>query len=340
MSNSPIEQLTHSAQAFFHRSIEAHTDRSHVEVAALAPLGLEHLLKALLWTRNPVLVIQMNQGNEASLQHLAGPHPTLTYPQLKTAGLKEALQRSRIPAEPTEVDYLQRARNGAVHVGSPADTTAVLAICLDIATTTLHELTREPDDFFAPHQTIVDKLLNARKNGIAQAVSKKITQAKETFQTLRESPDSLAAQHRQRAAAQYVPLEPWRGALDDQCPACHSTGYLEGPLDTEPTTDPKAPDEYPHRYWLGLVITPEHFTCLVCELQLDLNEIRYLDLGRTTTSSIRTREPVWNDDGNWEPALQQTAPLTLKQPTEGSPLLGIASWHWQDDPDNDTPTTT
>ncbi|MEV0361610.1 hypothetical protein [Nocardia fusca] len=78
------------------------------------PLAVEHLGEAVLWKKNPVLVVPLAPEAETSLVELATV-PSLTDPKHRTIGLELLLSRidtaiGALPLNPAGTDELRAAR--------------------------------------------------------------------------------------------------------------------------------------------------------------------------------------------------------------------------------------
>lgn len=65
--NDAASSLVASAATWMREALSAWAEDQFGKVAALAPLGVEHLGKAVLWRANPVLLLPLSSDAEASL---------------------------------------------------------------------------------------------------------------------------------------------------------------------------------------------------------------------------------------------------------------------------------
>jgi hypothetical protein len=114
------DELYASARRFAQSALEAHHRRDHQRVAIDAGTALEHLTKACLASRSPVLLTELRSGpnNWQSLLLLCGfaeGRPN----SLRTVGLREARERAKsfVKSLAPEADLalLIDLRDGVVH---------------------------------------------------------------------------------------------------------------------------------------------------------------------------------------------------------------------------------
>ena len=99
-----------SARKWIAEALEGWAEADYAEVITLAPIAVEHLGKAALWRRNPVLLAILDRANQESFLSLA-TEPALDNEGLRTIGLNDVLARvpsvykSPIPIS-KELEYL------------------------------------------------------------------------------------------------------------------------------------------------------------------------------------------------------------------------------------------
>lgn len=146
------ESLVASARVWMSEALTAWAEDETTKVAVLAPLGVEHLGKAVLWSRNPVLLAPLATNAERSLLELATA-PNLKSPKLRTIGLDRVLHRLESVLGALPIDRARRARmidvrNGAMHVGSARESRHVLLDALAMCNVLLDVLGESKEHFF------------------------------------------------------------------------------------------------------------------------------------------------------------------------------------------------
>ncbi|MFC8048110.1 hypothetical protein [Nocardia sp. NPDC057353] len=143
-----VQHLAASASVWMQEAMNAWSEDEYGKVAVLAPLAVEHLGKAVLWQKNPVLVVPLSPDAEASLAKLA-TRPTLTDPKLRTVGLKTLLGRietvtGSLPINQSRRTRMVEIRNGAMHIASSGTSRHVLIDALMLCNAFLEQLGQEP----------------------------------------------------------------------------------------------------------------------------------------------------------------------------------------------------
>lgn len=279
--------LVRSAAGWMKDALNAWAVDDYGKVAALAPLAVEHLGKAVLWRANPVLVVPLKEDAEASLYSLA-TQPDLTYPKLKTVGLAVLLRRleqmlGSLPIDGKQRTRMVEVRNGAMHVGLPAQSRHILQDCLAVCGVLLNHLGRDPRAFYGPdHYASVVRLLDAKRSEVGHRVAAKFAKARRQVRELSERLDNelfMATMSQLEQSAAHA-LDPgdfgsdlW--GVDAKCPQCKLKGRLFGRVDVDPDVDydvePLGNGEYDsHPVIAGWLVelSPQAFACNVCRLTL------------------------------------------------------------------------
>jgi hypothetical protein len=318
------EVLIAAARRWIREALDAWAEDDQAKVALMAPMAVELLGKATLWRKNPVLLVQLTDQHEASLFLLA-TRPDLAAKGLKTIGLQVVMNRliKLLGALPVAKDRRQRmvdVRNGAVHVGAGEEARYVLLDCLALVGVLLRQLGLERKDFFGPHITTVDALLDERRTEISRQVAVKMARARARLSRLEETLGEAAFQKAtDELEEQRWTLEPddfviGGGAVEVDCPECGSKAKLFGDVDVRAEDDFEAEalgggryDTIAVTHWQA-ILSPGTFFCMVCNLLLngtqELGEaglpsrsfdISSDDLGPDFDLDGHIRARYWND---------------------------------------------
>lgn len=279
-----LQQLIKAAQSWMQAALGAWADDDYDKMAVFAPLGVEHLGKAVLWHINPVLLIPLRDNAERSLMALA-LRPDLSDSKLRTIGLETVLKRLDLLLERPllgrqEAARLVEVRNGAIHVGTSPASRVILADALTACASLMERIGLKPHTFYGAHTLNAEKLLDEKQSEIGLRVAAKLAKARRFLTQLedglgpemfRETTDYLEAETR-------VKLTPdMYGAVDARpaaCPECGSSARLFGELDVEDDVDwdvePLGGGQYislPYGV-SSYYFSPSDFACNVCQLSL------------------------------------------------------------------------
>lgn len=265
--------------------MRAWSDEDYTKLAVLAPLAVEHLGKAVLWRRNPVLLVPLTQDAEPALVVLA-TKPDLASPKLRTVGLALLLGRlerilGTLPVDAKQRKRLVDVRNGAMHAGSPAQSRHVLLDALLLCHVLLEHLDEDPKKFFGDHHSSAVLLLDQKRSEVGHQVAAKRARARRRLTELEERlGEELLAEmcSRLEEEAPFV-LDPDDfgvdlNAVEARCPECGLKGRLIGRVDVTEEVDfdvePLGGGHYdavPYGY-LAVALAPQAFACNVCQLTL------------------------------------------------------------------------
>jgi hypothetical protein len=186
-----IVTLLLSSSSWMDDAMRAWANGKYDKVALIAPLALEHLGKAVLWRRNPVLLTPLGDNAEASLMSLATA-PSLASPKLRTIGLKQVLERVETVIEGLAIVQgdkmrLVNVRNGATHVGAADASRDVLLDALTLTQTMLADLGVDPATYFGQHSRDVTALLDAKRTEVGHRVLAKRAKARQRIDQLTEN---------------------------------------------------------------------------------------------------------------------------------------------------------
>lgn len=274
-----------SAAQWMDDALNAWAEDDFGKVAVLAPLAIEHLGKAVLWRQNPVLVVPLTADAENSLFSLA-TQPDLANPRLRTVGLSILLRRldqllGGLPIDQKQRSRMVEIRNGAMHVGSPAQSRHVLVDCLAVCNLLLERLDKDFRSFYGDHYHNVRALLDEKRTEVGHRVTAKRARARRRLGELEERLGDEVFQEttdrlEERAADVLRPDDFGSGldAKDAECPECGSKGRLFGYADVSADVDFEVEsigngeyESYPVAGWL-VTFAPQTFACNVCRLTL------------------------------------------------------------------------
>jgi hypothetical protein len=283
---SEVSQLINSASAWIRDALNAWSEDDYRRVAVLAPLAVEHLGKAVLWSENPVLVVPLTADSENTLFGLA-TKPNLADPKLRTVGLSLLLKRLEALLGGLPIDKGQRVRmvetrNGAMHVGTPAQSRHVLIDSLILCDLMLERLDRDPEVFYRGHRANVQTLMDEKRTEVGHRVAAKRARARRHLTELedklgsdvfREACDRLEDEATETITG--TSLESSWCAVGKTCPECGSQGCLLGPVELDPVIhydrEPSGDGTYdstPYQSGWDVTLTPTSFACNVCRLEL------------------------------------------------------------------------
>ena len=290
-----MDELARSAARWIDEAMRAWANDDYSKVAAVAPLAVEHLGKAVLWEMNPVLLVPLTSDAEPSLIVLS-TKPSLIAPKLRTVGMAVLLTRlekvlGTLPVDTARRRRLVDSRNGAVHVGTGTASRHVLLDALLLCQTLLSHLDADEKSFFGDHHTAVLGLLDEKRTETGHRVGAKRAKARQHLTQLEQQ---LGAEAFQAAcdtlAARVVEIEPtdyglrFYGKMHD-CPECGTEALLMGDVavdfDVDWDVEPLGGGQYdaiPMSITI-LTLAPEAFTCPVCRLELrGLDELAEADM--------------------------------------------------------------
>ncbi|MBT9276114.1 hypothetical protein KMZ32_18730 [Phycicoccus sp. MAQZ13P-2] len=276
--------LVVSAASWMDDAMRAWASGDIAKVGLMAPVAVEHLGKAVLWHKNPVLLVQLDSSQETTLMALATA-PSLAAKSLRTIGLKQVITRVEkvLGGAPLLLtknrERMVNVRNGVTHVGAADVSRHVLVDALALAHTLLKHLDVAEQKFFGSHSSIVSELLDEKRSATGHIVLERRARAQQRVKDLRAS---LGPEAFEEAAAQ---LEMRRDELvapdglghrvevvDERCPVCSNEGRLFGSIEIEDQVDfdvePVGRGEYeavPTPYW-EILFSPLAFECAVCRL--------------------------------------------------------------------------
>ena len=264
-----VEALIASAIRFSKTALDAYHVSDHQRVAVDAGTALEHLAKACLASRSPVLLVELKSGQNRwpSLALLAG-FPVRGPNQLRTVGLRDALTRVKSYvtslASDADLKLLVDLRDGVVHAALNDEVgEQVLVAFLQQTDSLLAGMGRDRADFWGDRLDVVDALLADATDKVEGLVRLKLAVARAAFERMYAD---MPIDVRQYIEGMPPTFDEMTQALVD-CPACGSQTAASGVHSVEVDGEYDE-DGYPHA-WAWVVFAPAALVCWRCGLQLD-----------------------------------------------------------------------
>lgn len=277
-------QLIESAASWMVAALDAWAADDFGKVAALAPLAVEHLGKAVLWRKNPVLLVPLERTAEKSLVRLA-IKADISDMGLKTVSLNTLLDRlelvlGTLPVDKDRRTRLVHTRNGAMHVGSLIQSRYVLLDSLILCQAFLRSLKEGESEFYANHFSSVENLLREERSELEHQILVKRARAEQRLRQLRDVGSNFSdvismLEKDARASLSSRDFGAQLEGADYKCPECSATGLLFGLVevlsehewDVEET--PKGLMSYIVETHWEVFHSPQAFACNVCRLTLN-----------------------------------------------------------------------
>lgn len=290
-----VDGLVANAQRRIATALAAWHSDDYDTVCVMAPIAVEMLGKAALWSLNPALLTPVGPDAERSLIKLVVTKD-LSAPGIRTVGLSGVLTRLNelyvnFPIAVARRKNIANVRNGAVHVGARADEVlTVVQDCLEVISFLLNELGRDEHSFFGAELGTVKALANKHQESVSAAVQMKRARARSRLSHLKHTlagSFSVYVKGREddRVALSAEVAAPRKTGIDAVCPECASTGRLMGDLTLTEEVDFEM-ERVGESEWEPVIepfwqahLEPTDFLCVVCLLQLNgLEELRDVDL--------------------------------------------------------------
>ncbi len=268
MAAPTVDGFYESAQVLARMALQAHAQRKPY-VALFAGTSLEHLAKACLTSRSPVLIADLRaESSFPSLLLLSGGS-VATSSTLRTVGLRGALDRVHhlAPrADPKNVRTLVDLRDGTVHAAENHEAeTRIMAAFVKHSDALVAFLRRDRADFWADRVGVADALLERARDEVEHRVMVKLADAEANFRGIDEQ--LLTAL---RHIAETGPIDDLTEAHVTCC-VCDSVAVLDGDRDVatrnfaDDDTEFVILEDPP----LVVVFLPRSLACPVCGLKLD-----------------------------------------------------------------------
>ncbi|WP_190860573.1 hypothetical protein [Actinomadura sp. RB99] len=275
--------LLASAKTFADRSLSAYVKEDTVFILPQAATSLEHLSKALLCSRSPVLLMDIQRGKLDSLVQLAGFPEMARKPQEGpyTISGTEAIKRveSLWPAAikvPKEIERLIAVRNMTLHIGEHQkdDVREIFSAYLRLADKLFTELKVPDTEKWGKHADLVDSLISRSLSEIERNVKQRMAAAKLRINALLAGiPESQRRSVMNARQAQVkISLINGQETAEAECPVCeHPDAVYIGleDFDVDVDVEPDGMGGYTATTLGGHRFLAAHsFHCGVCELDL------------------------------------------------------------------------
>jgi hypothetical protein len=218
--------LFESAFGFAHSALDAYHTGDHQRVAVDAGTALEHLTKACLAGRSPVLLTELRPGqnNWASLVLLCG-YSEGRPKQLRTVGLREARERAKTfftsGASDADLDLLIDLRDGVMHAAMDDEIEERLLVAfVQQADATLADMGKSRTVFWGDKLGMVDALLADASDKVAHLVQVKLAAAKAAF----EKKYAEVTSEMRDLIKKMTPYFDETAEAEAECPACGARG--------------------------------------------------------------------------------------------------------------------
>ena len=286
------EPLVRSARKWIAEALAGWANSDYAKVVMLAPVAVEHLGKAALWHRNPVLLAPLEKVHLDTFVRLA-TEPNLGDSTLRTIGLTDVLSRltavygTALPISTPRKIRLIESRGGAMHLGQHAPETAryVLTDALTLFQWLAGLMEINPDVLFGIHSSVAKNLLDERRSEKQPEVDQRIASAKDRFRKLADSVGDLLHDiivQKEELTSSVLPrlIKTVSISSKHRCPACHQQGAMLGELETDPFVDvDSGPDGDVYGVDYEFYLIPDAFYCNVCNLMLnDPEELQFAAL--------------------------------------------------------------
>lgn len=269
------QALWFKAKMFINRAMDEGEARSFDERAMWGALALELLAKAALARVSPLLVAEPTEEGVNMLIACGLIKGEARFGTVRATTVFKRCQRAFKPFSFVEANKISEARNEYLHGsgvgfldGSPQPwwpafwaQAAVLISAMD----------RDIDEFVG----------TGRENVVTDHLERNQEYVKERTETLIERARQRLDHYRAGTLSSKVAAEWRRGGdlraglghqSDQTCPACGSTGVLEGDEVSDTKVESQGYDEMAYEPVVTLTIYAEYFSCPTCHLVLDRYE--------------------------------------------------------------------
>lgn len=264
------------ARLFINRAMDSEEHRSFDEQALWASLSLELLAKAALSRVSPLLIATPNEEGTNLLIASGLVEGEAAFQSIPAKTVFARCAKAFRPFSLKEAATIAAGRNEYLH-GGTATITALPAYAWwprfwAQAAILLTAQDREIEEFVGPDRApVVEKHLASNRQHIEDRVTALIERAKQRL-SLHQAGLMTARQEAEWAAT----TDPFAGLshrTEAICPACGSTGTLEGEDVLSYEMEYEQLGEEDFKVWVNLTVGSDYFGCPACHLTLDRYEL-------------------------------------------------------------------
>jgi hypothetical protein len=271
------EALWNKARLFLNHAMDPDEPRTFDERALWASLALELLGKAALSRRSPLLIAVPTEDG-ANLLAASGMGPaTGKFTTIPASTLWSRCATAFRPFDERKAKQVAAARNEYLHGGaavlSPIPESAWWPQFWALAYPLVHAQDRTLEELVgADRVSIVNGHLARNRRNVEHRAEMLIARARQRFAQIQtgDVPVRLAKEWERTSAGGLAELG---FSADEECPACGSTGTMEGEDVMAAHVEEEVVDP---DYWetsVGLMVSSLHFFCPTCLLTLDSAEM-------------------------------------------------------------------
>ena len=309
------EAFYDSAREFAESALQAHHTQQYRRVALDAGTVLEHLAKACLASRSPVLLAELrDERSYSSLLPLLGIPGGKPLGDVRTVSLRNALQRLKklvtSKASDDDLQMLIDMRDGTVHAAADEQIEErILVAFIQHVDALLLDLKRDRAEFWGDQLVVVDTLLGMVRDKIAHRVSVKLASARVYLRgRYGDSEEAILQVLRKLQETQRLD----EGQEMTVCPVCDSFGVLTGDRLLGWESDDAGFAGVIHSSTRKVWFQAQSFMCRVCRLHLDsVSELEAakmeVRMQLAVVDTIDFNPPIsedryyeWLDDHCWE----------------------------------------
>jgi hypothetical protein len=282
-----------SARDFARSALEAHHAGNRRRVPIDAGTALEHLAKACLAKRSPVLLAELKgeSGVNSVIGLLRIEGAAVPPAKIRTVGLSEALIRvgrfATSKVVKADLDTLIDIRNGTVHAAESTEVEErILAAFTQQADVLLTDLGRDRVDFWRGQLLVVDALLKDASDKLAHRVEVRLASARARLEHRYATDGDVVISVIQavRKGAPETATQKLR-----KCPVCDSSGTATGEHSVEWDVDWDKETGDVTSAAPTVWFSAQAFRCDVCGLHLDAQ-----------AEIDQCFDPVWEiEDADW-----------------------------------------
>ncbi|MEU8588372.1 hypothetical protein AB0C59_15450 [Streptomyces sp. NPDC048664] len=266
-----FESFLEGAKKAAYKAMQDHGHGEYDEFALHAGVAVERLGKAVLVSKNPVYLLDMNKGNPDLLLYFGG-HLEMAADKVRTVGAKDAIARLRklgVLRPSTQLDKLIELRNGTAHASSGDEAKTLLPTLADNVADLLSAIGLDLFSFWGRWTSAINLAADRRRSQVEREVQVRIRQARHRLEDrLKGLPLPKALRRPERSGFNFFFGTPDPDADGEVvsvtgnagCPACDRQAVVEAAPDA---TSPGTP------------LIAVALSCPWCQLQLNsADEVR------------------------------------------------------------------